>query len=230
MAKLILSDRECDNDELPRICMKCGEPSQHYKSRNMKWSPPWVMWVGLGAFLFIGVLGLLVFYAVSASSRKTMRMTTTFCDEHKNYWWHLKLYGSLLPALGLIALIAGGITAAVLAAQPRFANQEEFTLAAGVSGVVIFFIMLVIGVIFNKKAIKATEITEYDITLIHIHPEYVYAVKEQRAERRERRRERELAEDEAYAARPKARPVFDEPVKPQVESFDAQRRRDWGDG
>ena len=227
MAKLTLSDRECEIDELPRICMKCGVPSTHYESRKMKWNPAWVGPVGLLAFFIAGILGLVVYYAMINSTRKTMRLTTTFCDEHRNYWWHQKFYGSLLPLGGLVGMILGGISAAIIGSQPRFAGQDEIVVAAIVSGVAMFFIFLFIGVFTTRKAIKPTFIDEYEITLNKLHIEYVESVKDQRAERRERREAKRLAEQSQE--RPKARPVIEEYNEPEDEPFDAQRRRDWGD-
>ena len=227
MARLTLSDRECHYDELPMICMKCGAEATYEKSKLMKWESNANESTRLLMFFMFGVLGALIFSAATKSSRKSMRLTTTFCDEHRNYWWQRQIYGTLLPSIGVLGFILGMVALALIASQPKFNGQDIITGIVFGSGAILMIVMLLVGVFSKRAAIKPTEITDDDITLINLSIGYVEAVKEQRAERRA---QRDARREEAEPRRvPKARPVVREQADEYEEPFDAQRRRDWGE-
>jgi hypothetical protein len=185
MARVRLSRREAMDGDLPPVCMRCGAPSDLVKSKTFSWNPSWV-WVLI-------LCGLLPFLIVALVLTKRMRVRAPLCQAHAGHWawrsWFIM--GGLVVVV--ILGIAAGVAVAELDRQPRLRNVGGY-LCVGVA--VFALIWLVAAAIIQANAIGPAEITDRDITLVRVAPEFADAL------RRERRRYDE--EDEDYR-RPRPR-------------------------
>jgi hypothetical protein len=170
MATVRLGRYEMKNRLLPPVCLKCGAEAVVERRKKFSWHPPWV-----AALL---LLGLLPYVVVAIVLTKRMAVTVPFCEEHKGHWsrrtWFIWGGFSLFFILGVGAFIL----AMTQAARPQDRDQMVgwicgATIIAGV-------IWLIVAGIVQATGIRPTEITDKTITLTHVSPDFVAALKEER--------------------------------------------------
>jgi len=182
MAKVRVELHEADG-RLPHKCMCCGEEASITKTRNMAWCPPWTVVLILA--------GLLPYAIVVLILTKRARVQVPLCAKHANHWLKrgFLIWGSLLAGIGFVVLLA------VLYNNVPRAQQES--LGAGICfvsvGLAIAWIIVVI--VAQTTAIRPTEITDYEITLGGVAPEFVEAVHDVQQRRRDRLSDRDREKD-----------------------------------
>lgn len=195
MPKVKLSVIECDRDLLPRVCARCGRPSDHLVRRKFQWFPP-LAYIGL-------VAGLLPFAIVAMLMTKRMEARMPMCDEHKRDW----VWRQWVVIGGLVLLFTSGIVAFAIAVsqQERPGDSEAAGMVCAGFGFALL-IFLIPAAIINNKAIRPTEITDRGMTLINVHRDFVDALADdrdrdreeyerQRQSRRERKRQQAGSDD-----------------------------------
>jgi hypothetical protein len=201
--RLWINPRENAIYDLPRVCMKCGADATNRKLKQFQWYPPWT--------LLLGLLGIWPFLIVALILTKRMRVEMQFCDQHKHHF----LTRTLLGVGGVLGLLAIGFLAFVVSVNSKPGNQSNELMPllcfGWIAAMVVY--LIVTSVIYMLTTIRPTRITERDITLTHVSPEFVRAVEEEEAalerdidrevrERwREDRRRGRRAEDDRYQRR-----------------------------
>jgi hypothetical protein len=158
--------------DLPQVCMKCGAPATIRKSKQFSWFPPWI-----GVFAVIP----LVYIILASILTKRQRVETTFCEQHRSYWWLYPLV-MWLVALGLLGFgIVGAI--AVSAVSP---NKSDDLGAFFCLGIGVLFVALLIGIaIYNATSrIRVKEITDVHVCITGVSQDFADAVDEDEARNR----------------------------------------------
>lgn len=197
MARVRLEDYEVEEDLLPQVCMKCGAEAATTKRKTFSWYPPWII-----AIIIVAPLpGLIV--AMVLTKRMTVRVP--ICDQHKNHWtWRHWFAG--LTVLGLGAMGVAGLIV-LLQFDRRMPSRNLASWACIGTGVALVVWVVVIAVVYNT-AIRPTEITNRDITLTDVSPDFVAALEDEldqeelaEQQRRARRRVSYSEADEGYFER-----------------------------
>jgi hypothetical protein len=156
--------------DLPSVCMKCGAPATVRKSKKFSWIPSWISGFAIIPLLYIILANVFT---------KRQRVETTFCDEHKTYWWMFPLL-TWLVVLGLLGLGFVAMIGVVVVGK----NNEDL---AGLVCIVMVAVMLVVGIIavvMNTRRIRVKEITDHHIHLTGVSEEFADALKDMEARQR----------------------------------------------
>jgi hypothetical protein len=161
MANVILSRYEVENHRLPNACLRCGAPATVTRNKQFSWNPPWVF-----LLIFAGLLPLLI---VALITTKKMRMSAPFCDEHKGHW--SKRSAWTFAGFGLLTLMVIGAFAVGFfdSNNPVFGVACMGVLGAGV-------VWLIAAAVMQHTSIRPTKITDREITLTNVSPEFVQVV------------------------------------------------------
>ncbi len=82
-----LTRDQVDRDELPRICIVCGEPATKSVNKTFSYRPPWVEYL-----YFAGIFpGLIAEHMYS----QEMRVSCPVCQQHGNHWSRLAWVASV---------------------------------------------------------------------------------------------------------------------------------------
>ena len=160
MANVRLSIREAERGPLPEVCMKCGQPSELSVTKKLSWHPSWVY-----LLLFLGLLPLII---VALIMTKRATLVAPMCAAHKGHWWK-RSAGILLGLLGLICVV---VTLASVLPSNRGMSDTKLAIIAFtiVIGLVVWIGSIIV---MNMTMIRATEITERDVTLQGVSDEFV---------------------------------------------------------
>jgi hypothetical protein len=171
----VLLDRD-EVDDLPRVCMRCGQPSAVVRVRTFSWTPSWV------ALLLLA--GLLPYIIVALILTKRMRVEVPLCAAHKGHWfWRAVLIWGSMLVLGALAILGIAIQA-VLADQGGGRGDETFAYVCwGSIGLLLVWIVIV--AVAQQTAIRPVEITDDTITLTGVSPDFRHALKELEADEEE---------------------------------------------
>ncbi len=146
--------------------MKCGAPSNTVKMRTFAWCPPAARMFGILAMIFT----------------KRQRVEVPFCNQHKNHFL-MRVLGVLG---GLAALLAFGFAAFVgvmALAGPNNPNGDG--IVGGVCGswfVLLLVFAVTIGIYNYMTTIRCTLITDREIGLANVAPEFARAVEDEEDE------------------------------------------------
>jgi hypothetical protein len=161
MADVRLDFYDLDAEDLPDVCMRCGEPSTVRPMKSFSWMPPWARFVPP----IVGVWFI-----------KRRRAPIPLCDQHKNHWsirWLIGLGGLAV----VLVLLFGGL--GVLGAADGAQGPMEIVaiLLMSLAGL-LFVAWLITIIVLGVTQINAVEITEDTITLKNIHSDFTRAYRE----------------------------------------------------
>jgi hypothetical protein len=178
MAKLTFFRKDLNKaGKLPGVCCLCGEETDYYKYRKFSWCPSWVI-----LLIFVG---LLIWIIVAAVLTKRMEAYMPVCAKHKGHWFRR----GTLPLLVLLFGVAVFFVGIAIVGSPPDPTTGQILMGAGGG---IFFLSLFWAAIAQYGMLKPREITDREMTLGCLHPEFVLAV------------ERQWQEDEAEEERDRA--------------------------
>ena len=120
-----------DGPDLPRYCVKCGEPAVDYRKRSFYWHSPWL-------YLLI-LLQMIIYLIVALIVRRQGQHQVGLCAAHQRQRRHFMLMAWLSP----LPLIAG------------FVLETATTVLLGS---LAFFVMLFWGLI-GMRILKPRRIT-----------------------------------------------------------------------
>jgi hypothetical protein len=152
MASIRLDREEVRTEQLPGVCMRCGQPATVYKNKSFSWHPPWV--------LVLLLFGLLPWAIVALILTKRMTVSAPLCEKHRNHW----LIRTLIIVGSLVLVIVGtaGALFAVTAINEQQGNGDgDLAGTICLGGGVVFLVWLVAAVIVQSTAIRPSEITDY---------------------------------------------------------------------
>jgi small-conductance mechanosensitive channel len=168
MAEVRLGRAEMESGRLPKVCMVCGKRASVKRKKSFSWTPPSVMLLG-GALL-------------SMIMAKRMKIVAPLCQGHRNHW----LMRSLLVTLGFVAaLLVGAIILFVSAVKSGERGPSDTAIVAALSfGGLLFLAWIVMAIVLQHTAIRATEITDRSLTLRNVSPSFISALRDLRDQRR----------------------------------------------
>jgi hypothetical protein len=200
MAQLRLGRHELEEDWLPPLCMRCGEPAALTKRKTFSWYPTWV-------YLLI-LVHLLVFLIVALILTKRMTVPVPLCDRHRHQFLWPVLLG-VAALLLLLGTIFGGIAlvAALDDVLDRDAKDVFFPIWF-IGGFGLFLVVLIVACVVQYRTIRAIEITDRVITLMNVAPRFRDAVlaADRPDEEYDRPRPRRRAADSPHVYDPETRP------------------------
>jgi hypothetical protein len=148
MPRLRLLRSERYADQLPQVCMACGEPAEGHVRKKFSYDPGWV-------YLLL-LVNLLIFLIVYFILLKSMTVEAPMCRSHQSYWRKRTLW-LLLPFLAFLALFIGGIV--LISQQPQgFAGDDTWIWAFVAGSIALLVIWLVVAGIVQGRSIRTVEI------------------------------------------------------------------------
>lgn len=164
---ITLTKQQVEEDTLPPVCMVCGGPATCRVNKTFEYTPEWVAYL-----YFAGILpGVIAQYFLE----KEMRVACPFCRGHQNHWRKLIWIASIGWLLAL--LLAGlGYGAGSLIGST---SDRALYIGAGVGSSLGLITWLVVVSYLASTRIKATKITNDEITLQRLADGFVRAVKDQ---------------------------------------------------
>jgi|GEM_PF-3010389 len=169
MATITLTKRELKSGVLPRICMKCGEPTRKPISRTMTFWPVYLRIIVVFC-VFLALLPGLIVHGLVERTLIHIPSRLPLCDRHKNHW-------SIPNYIGLAAF--------VLALSGIFLNlaiRDKY--AAPSSTVPLLCLALFIGgviaaVVVSSFSLKVTGVDGKDVDITNVCDEFADALEEE---------------------------------------------------
>lgn len=189
MAQVTIYRDEARAEDLPPLCIVCGEESDLTRVRNFKWQPSWP-----GVLILLGLIGMIAYAVVSAVLTKRMRVEVPLCFAHTNHWsWRLWAIWGGLGALAAVTSV--GVTVCVQFNLP--APYPGVLAAATLSG---FFAWAVAALAIQHRAVRPKRITDDFGEFRSVHGAFAAAHRDLEAEREEayRRRAARSRRDREY--------------------------------
>ncbi|MGF1578322.1 MAG: hypothetical protein ACFCD0_03045 [Gemmataceae bacterium] len=154
---------------LPDICIVCGDHADDEVRKSFHWTPPWT------AVLIL--VGLLPYVVVAAILSKRMTVYAPVCHFHRGHWRSR----SLLVWLGLLFFLVSGVSSAVLIAVledqgPPGGNDALYGMVC-FGNIILLLAWLIWVVIYQNSAVRPAEITDFEITLKNVSPEFSDALR-----------------------------------------------------
>lgn len=174
---MVTIDVEDTEGNLPRVCAVSGEPTDDLYTRSFTYTPSWTA-------IFI-IFGLLPAVILAAIVRKRMRVELPIAQEFQNHW-SKRVWRTCLGLVGAIGLGFGAF-ALFSSLAPKGGPDPDMTGYACAGCCATIFVWIVAALYMNHTAIRATYISEYEITLTNVHEDFADAV---------RRHNDEMADDE----------------------------------
>lgn len=175
MARVRISSFEAARRDLPMVCMQCGAGATARRPKRFAWNPSW-------AYILL-LLGLLPFILAALLTTKRMTLDAPLCREHENHWsWRARFIwvGFLLFA------VVGAVALTVYTDRDRdMGDALGGLLCAG--PIIVGLAWLIAAAVVQHSSIRPEEITDHDIMLVKVSPEFVEAL--------ERKREGEHGDD-----------------------------------
>lgn len=197
MASIKLSRYEAEEGDLPDVCMCCGAEATERKRRRFTSHPFWVY--------VLLPWGWIPYAIVASILTEHIRCYTLFCPRHKNHFFvrNLIVWGSLVLILPIIFgsfIIAGSLS------KGASRSTEDILFGLACLGSVVLLLGWLISIpISQATAIHPANATERHLILKRVSPEFVDAVRQYRANRKERAQ----AEDYREHFRPRRPPPHD---------------------
>lgn len=178
MARVRLTLPEARASAMPPVCLVCGGPVAALIPKTFVWRPKWA---SLGFFLALFAcfpIAAILFFVGYLNTRR-MTIECPMCDRHRNYWaWRgLWVYGPLF-ALVIATLVQCAL--ALTEALPYEVSSVMFRVMLFGTAFALLAWAVVASLIQNS-VIRATEITEDDITLEAVHESFADQVRLARA-------------------------------------------------
>lgn len=188
MARVRITRREAERGLLPPVCALTGQPTDDVKRKSFLWQPPWV-----GVLILAGLLPYLI---VSLILRKSMAVQLPLVRAKHGHWaWRVAV-----GALGIVGSVVLFFVGVAVESDRTTETLGGILMAAGGLGVLAF---LIVWVVLYNTSIRPSEITDFDITLVGVHEDFVRALEDDRdrdeeeyERRRDRERERRRADDD----------------------------------
>jgi hypothetical protein len=175
MATIRIRNRRRDEQAIPDLCARCGQPTTFRKTKEFSWCPPWVFLLALLVLVPAIIVGLIL--------TKKRTLDVPLCALHRHHF----LWAPLIIVGGFVLLVALAFALTVLA--------NEFDLPVLCWGWVVFLLIWVIAALsIQTRVIRPKEITDDEITLSGVAPEFVEEFEDQLEARRASRLDREAQE------------------------------------
>ncbi len=168
MAEIRLGRNEVERGRLPKVCMVCGGRASVKRKRSFSKSPSWALLAG-------GVI-------LASLLAKRMKINAPLCHAHRNHWLNRTLIITLTFVASFLVTV---ISLIVLAAKSPQRGQGDTALAGGFAiGVLLLLGWIILAVVLQLTAIRATDVTDKSLTLKNVSPSFIEELKDFREQRR----------------------------------------------
>jgi hypothetical protein len=163
MADVRLDFYDLDAEELPDVCMRCGQPSTVRPMKQFSWMPYWAR---------------VVPPIISVWFVKRRRAPIPLCDQHKNHWLIPRLIGYGGAGVLLLLVVVGGMVYAIGDGEDPGGPQSIVGLLLLAFDGFLFIAWLITLIVLAVTQINAVEITDDTITLKNVHSDFTRAYRE----------------------------------------------------
>lgn len=167
MAKVVIYAEEADDDLLPDVCARCGEPATTRIRKHFSWHPPWDVRTSLPIHCLNTVF-----------DRRRFTVRLPVCEAHRGHWRSLLLFN-----LGGFLLLCGLFVVAIRISNVPFKDDHRIPIFWA-SLVLLFFLWLVTAAKMYNASIRPGEINDRgNLLLLGIASEFRDAVEDERHHR-----------------------------------------------
>jgi hypothetical protein len=162
MADVRLDFYDLDAEELPDVCMRCGEPSTVRPVKSFSCLPHWTRF----APSIVGVWFI-----------KRRRVPIPLCERHKGHWTFPRIIGYGIFEVALVLLFAG----AALLVVEAINNPAETQIIGPwliLTSTILFIVLFHMIIVLSAARINVVEITDNTITLKNVHSDFMRAYRE----------------------------------------------------
>jgi hypothetical protein len=201
MARITVTDYECEHDLLPPLCAKCGAPAAERVPRTVRILDDKRAWVAMVFLLGIVFFPPLVVFVILRVARAS-RVRVPICADHRDHWvWRDRaMTWGVIPAWAVVVLAVDAY-AVFLAVHGRDGSPY---LCVGLAAVVVAVALE--NWVVGYGAVKVEQTQKDKVKLAGVHETFVAALLEERARDR-------VANPDRRAPRGDERDDFDdEPV------------------
>jgi hypothetical protein len=169
MATVRLGRNECENGQLPLVCMRCGAAAENLVQQELSWHDEWLAL----SLLF----GIVPYFLLAPLHTWRMTIHAPLCSMHRGHWTNRKLFTTFMP----IAVFSSAISFLAFHNTTLFPGELQDQLktltAVGLSLLVLIWVIL--SVVWDFNIIKIVNIDYHSITLKRVAPAFVAAVQAQ---------------------------------------------------
>jgi hypothetical protein len=188
MAQIRLQIKETVASGLPPVCIVCGRPAVTHVRKTFLWRPGWTSWLLLSS-LFLTLFTLMVLLplfivvvVVSLARTRHRAVETPLCALHRHYWgW--RGFWLYFPLLVIVVAVLGECALML----NKLIEDEPFRWLFGGS-IVMFVLWAIVAAVLHSSTIRASEISDTEITLHRVDRFFVESLRHDRGEARQRQR------------------------------------------
>lgn len=181
MPKVLLHNEDLEGDQLPKFCMRCGNPATVVRRHRFSWAPEWLtVLILVGLLVSAGVLLVALLLAPFIFWHRTVPLQ--LCEQHRNHGRYGRWF--LLGGLALFAfLVVLSITLVTVSGE---SGSFLFNLGGGLcAGSVLVFLFTIIPALYlQQSGIRATHIDDKGIALAGVSHAFVDEYDERERKRR----------------------------------------------
>jgi hypothetical protein len=169
MATVRLGRNQCENGQLPLVCMRCGAAAEDLVRQTFIWQPSWI--------LLAVILGFLPYLVLAFILERRMTIQAPLCYEHRRHWANRSLLNFLMGFVffGSLVFLLLLVNANALARQLQ--DQVMNFLCLGVS--LAALVWAIAATVWEFRLIRAQRIDDHSITLKGVSPAFAAAVQAQ---------------------------------------------------
>src|SRR5262249_34921147 len=104
---------EVEENDLPKVCMRCGVPEFIIRSRKFSWHPEWIGIMFVFGFCFSPLF--IVGFILSIVLTKRMKVPVSLCQVHRRHW----VWRNVIGIGGLIVLPLMGVGGIIVLNQAK---------------------------------------------------------------------------------------------------------------
>jgi hypothetical protein len=153
---------------IPPVCALTGVPTEAVKKKSFAWTPGWTI------FLLLG--GLLPYIVVALLLRKRMTVRLPLREGKHGHWMVRQAFLIIGVFFSINLFLVGGMVAGKYA-------DERITGIVVMLGILLLLFTLIAGVVLTNKSIRPLEITDDEMRLSSVHPNFKEALEAMRKER-----------------------------------------------
>jgi hypothetical protein len=175
MAQISLTDYEVEQDLLPAVCARCGQPATERDELSIRIIDGWQGLVLL-PLMIIGLFCLPPLLFLIIGNGKKWRVRVPLCSEHKDD--HDRRRRMSLRRLLPIWTVAAIVVDVDIIAEAAMGGPG---LSCGAAMLVFFLAVFADVVLITRGAVQVARPGKTGIQLKNVHPDFVAAVIEDRA-------------------------------------------------
>jgi len=167
-----LAIQQVDDDDLPAVCMVCGDPADHRVSKTFTYQSESAQMM-TAAGIFVGIFPGLI---VASLTQRQQRVSCPMCRRHTNHWssfhWFAGAGWLLIPALAGLGWGMG-----ILLNSTSLTTAITLAISFGVIGLAAYLIPLIRS---GTSLVKCDRITDERIDFSRVSSGFARAARNAR--------------------------------------------------